>query len=345
MRKVKTTEIARILGISKATVSLALNGKPGVSSQTRQDILALKARLEQDNDMTDMSAPLYRQGQGIIKVVVVLNGKNIVQNNIIDLWTPVLIRTQEKVKGMGYTLGLTYFNPSKDSLQDLEGECNESTVAGVLVIGTELDENQSDLFRGISKPMIVYDCDYCEDQAPCVIVNNYRGTMQLADYLVHRNLYDIFYLSTEVNIFNMAERRRGFLDGMQKYRIAGGKERIIPLSLSIAHAKKQFHLWLEKNPLPEAFIMESYHISIACLQVLQERNIRVPEDVSLIGVDEIPDYLLAEYPLTVLRVPDIERIDWCMRLLHDEICNPTWLKASVRLNCKLIERNSVKSPA
>ncbi|MCD7819170.1 MAG: substrate-binding domain-containing protein [Lachnospiraceae bacterium] len=89
--------------------------------------------------------------------------------------------------------------------------------------------------------------------------------------------------------------------------------------------------------------MESYHVSIACLQELRERNIRVPEDVSLIGVDEIPDYLLAECPLTVLRVPDIERIDWCMRLLHDEICNSAGLKASVRLNCELIERSSVKS--
>lgn len=339
MKRVKSTEIANILGVSKATVSLALNGKPGVSSQTRQEVLALKAKLEQSDGLYAFPNP---HGQGDIKLVVVLNGKDVVQNNAIDLWTPVLIRTQEKAKEMGYTLGLIYFNPSKDSLPELEQECNANTVAGVLVVGTEMAETQSDLFRGIRKPMMVYDCDCCEDQAPCVIVNNYRGVIHLVDYLAHQGLHDIFYLSSEINIFNMAERRRGFLDGMQKHRISDEKERIISLSDSIPLAKERFRRWLDNHPLPEAFIMESYHVSIACLQELRERGIQIPEDVSLIGIDELPSYLLEEFPLTMLRVPHIERVDWCMRLLHEEICNPSGLKASVRLNCELVERNSVR---
>lgn len=77
---VKSIDIARALGISKSTVSLALNGKPGVSEQTRQEVLACKKQLEEHGVVPPgmfSRQPEQRKRQQI-KIVKITNGmKNI----------------------------------------------------------------------------------------------------------------------------------------------------------------------------------------------------------------------------------------------------------------------------
>lgn len=87
---VKSIDIARALGISKSTVSLALNGKPGVSEQTRQEVLACKKQLEEHGTVPPgmfSRQPEQRKRQQI-KIVKITNGMKNIQGaelNIINL--------------------------------------------------------------------------------------------------------------------------------------------------------------------------------------------------------------------------------------------------------------------
>ena len=88
---VKSIDIARALGISKSTVSLALNGKPGVSEQTRQEVLACKKQLEEHGAVPPgmfSRQPEQRKRQQI-KIVKITNGMKNIQGAELDLWTDV----------------------------------------------------------------------------------------------------------------------------------------------------------------------------------------------------------------------------------------------------------------
>ena len=88
---VKSIDIARALGISKSTVSLALNGKPGVSEQTRQEVLACKKQLEEHGVVPPgmfSRQPEQRKRQQI-KIVKITNGMKNIQGAELDLWTDV----------------------------------------------------------------------------------------------------------------------------------------------------------------------------------------------------------------------------------------------------------------
>ena len=99
--------------------------------------------------------------------------------------------------------------------------------------------------------------------------------------------------------------------------------------------------YLGTHGLPDAFIMESYHLSIAAVRVFKLLGIRVPEDVSMIGVDELPEYMADECRLATIRVPHEERGKMTMMLLRKEIEDGSRIKSKIYVNCEFMEGNTV----
>lgn len=337
--KVKAVEIARTLGLSRAAVSLALNGKPGVSEETRKAVLECRERLENQDPYT---VRRKREEQGILIKLVMANRRFGIKFQEVDLWTDVKQVFDSMAKAEGYTLGISYFDIDYDSKEALTKECNSELVAGVILFGTELRPKDSILFEGIRKPLVVYDSDLYCDRFPRVTVNNKDGVRKAVQYLVSHQIRDICYLANSVDIYNMNERRKGFREVLEEYAILDIEKRIIRLGENITEIYEDMRRYLETNPLPQAFIMESCHVSVSVLRVLREEGIRIPEDVSLIGIDELPGYAAAGYDLTSVRIPHSERAWWVMTTLFKEMRAPEKTKASIEVNCQLIEGKTVK---
>ena len=140
---VKSIDIARALGISKSTVSLALNGKPGVSEQTRQEVLACKKQLEEHGVVPPgmfSRQPEQRKRQQI-KIVKITNGMKNIQGAELDLWTDVNQVFEKNLQANGYSLGLLYADFREEDQSRMIAECNADDVAGVIIFGTELKRN------------------------------------------------------------------------------------------------------------------------------------------------------------------------------------------------------------
>ncbi len=337
--KIKAIDIARELGLSKATVSLALNNKPGVSEQTKQDVFECMERMQNGTKKTEESKTT---GCGkLIKIVVVSKNLKIVRNSELDLWTDVNAVFDQMAKKEGYTLGISYPDLYKDSIEAEVMECNVDVVAGVVLFGTELEPEDIRYFKGIKKPMVIYDSDMQCNKYPYVVVNNRSGVRAAVDYLVKNGHKDIVYLANSIDIYNYLERRIGFAEALQSHNLKFEEHSIAAVGDRIETVFQNMKKYLDIHRLPSAFVMESYHISVGAIRAFRERGIAIPDDISLIGIDELPSYMTGECQMTTIRIPHTERAVWVMMMLFKEIVDPSEIKSRVLTNCKLIEGNSV----
>ena len=341
--RVKAVDIARVMGLSKATVSLALNGKPGVSERTRKDIFECKKQLESGipiaNTVRQNAKPI---GGHEIKVLLVSNGLKNIKNAEMDLWTDVNAVFEKNAREKGYTLGIMYIDFINDSIEEMVSECNMDRVAGVIVIGTELQEGDEEKFYRINKPLIIYDCELTTVKYPCVMINNRQGIALALEEFFKNGLENIIYLGNSMYMYNYTSRRRGFKDVLEKSGREFRDEYIVPVGSSVEECYEFMVDYLRDNELPDAFIMDSYHVSIGTIRALKELGKEIPREISLIGVDVLPAYLTGSCKLTSIRVPHSERAYWVMQLLFKEISEPSSLKSRLYTNCSLIQGETVR---
>lgn len=342
MPEIKAIEIARKLGISKATVSLALNNKPGVSQETRQKVLNCKQQMQLAASQQQPAKQLHKQQ--IIKILVPSKHRKTVRYAELDLWTDVNAVFDRMAKTWGYTLGLSYLDMSTVSAQEISVECSAENIAGVILFATELDPPDIAYFADIQKPMVIYDCDMQTQKFSSVLVNNRLGIQNAVTRLLQAGCKNIFYLANSIDIYNYRERREGFCESMKANGIADSKQKILTMGDNIDDIYRNMKAWLTNHTLPDAFIMESYHLSIGTIRALHERKIQIPRDISLIGVDKLPQYMTGECQLTTIHIPHTERAALTMVLLHREILHNSSFKSKVFTNCLLVEGNTVASP-
>lgn len=340
--KVKAVDIARQLGISKATVSLALNNKPGVSSDTREAIFACRSMLMNKSSEDSSSLLLKRQAGKIIKVIMLSKDLRVSVNAELDLWTDVNAIFHKIAKEYGYMLSVSYVNMLLEPKENLEKECNTEDVAGVILMGAELLDSELAYVRGIRKPVVVNDSNMKWDRFQTVIIDNRGGVESAVDYLVKNGHKNIVYLANSIDIFNYIERREGFLQAMQKNNIPVDISRIVRIGSGIENIYQNMRHFLETNPLPDAFIGESYHASVGAIRAFREKRIRIGEEISIIGVDELPSYMVGECQLTTVKIPHTERAEWAMMALIKEFHKTSYFKSIIMTKCQLVIGNSVK---
>ncbi len=341
---VKSIDIARALGISKSTVSLALNGKPGVSEQTRQEVLACKKQLEEHGTLPPgmFSGQPGQQKRQQIKIVRIINGMKNIRGAELDLWTDVNEVFEKNLKANGYSLGLMYADFREKDQSRMISECNADDVAGVIIFGTEFKPENSVLLEGIKKPLVIYDAVPETEKYPVVLIDNRQGVKLAVDKLLETGNRDIQYLCNPMPMYNYVSRRRGFLEIMNKKGMGDATDRIIHTGSTIEEVRQMMREYLKTAKLPQAYIMESYHVSMGTIMAMQELGIHIPEDVSLIGIDTLPSFLTGGIHMTSIRVPHTERAYWTVQLLLKEITYPVREKCKMYTNCVFVKGDTVK---
>lgn len=354
--KIKAVDIAEKLGISKATVSLALNGKPGVSEETREAVFRCKEELEQQlnrvmEEKTDVTLDKKLQNRqevraeqtGLtIKVVVIDRKLGIICDSALNVWSSVLRIFDEEAKKRGYSIGITYVGLGEPEIRHVVEECNSPTVAGVVLCATELGENDFDKgFRAIRKPMVCFDYD-AGNRYHSVTIDNETGTQKAVEFLATRGCRRIEYLAQKINLYNFERRRIGFLAGVRKTGLDMEFCPIIPVGTSIESVDAYMEHWLKEHVLPDAFLMENYQISIGVMNALKRLQIAVPDQISLLGIDEIPSYMAGDMKLNCVKIAHNDRAYVTMKLLFDEIVKESTTKFKIASRCELLWGDSVR---
>lgn len=313
-------DVARYLGISKATVSLAVNGKPGVNGQTRERILRCIEEMEQNGGVIpEKAAPEPVRAFRIIKVVIVNHRKQVVCDPELDLWSEVLKTFDSEARKRGYLYGLTYLNEAEDNWQDIIEECNLDLVAGVILFGTEMEASDHVILRRIRKPLVIYDYEMPDGSFSSVCIDNARAVEMGLELLRKAGASDICYFGTGKHIYNFEMRREAFRNTLWKWEDFSNKENLVPLGDSIGEITMRAEDHLRAHKVPDGVLMENYQVSIGVLNAVRKLGIQVPKELKLVGIDEVPEYIVPDVRLTQVKIPHVERAAVAMSLLDREI--------------------------
>ena len=335
MATVKIKDIADRLGISSATVSMALNDRPGVNAQTRQRVMELVKELNYTGT-TRKSI----QNNGVISFLVYKRYGKILADT--QFFADLIEAVEKAARHYDYTIALTYCT-SKKELNSVIKPILAAQPEGIIILGTEMDEEDLNVFEEIDVPIVVLDSDLLGCPVDTVTIHNCDGIYKAVKYLKQQGHTDIGYLKSSFPIKNFEQRSMAFRFSMNKLNLDYDELKIFMVEPTIEGTCNDIHILLQQGiTMPKAMIADNDLIAIGALKGFLQNGLKVPDDVSLIGFDDIPMAAIFEPSLTTVNVSRknlgylaVEQLIW-------RIKNPNSPFRRSSIGTTLTIRNSVK---
>ena len=303
-------ELAEKLGLSAAAVSMALNNKPGVSTQTRQRVL--DAAQQYGYDMTRIS--VKKNAIRDIRFLIYKKHGAVVSDTA--FFSELFEGVSEGCKERDYRLTIQYIYDSGDrfvrgsirnSLVEQLEDLNVSAANGVILLGTELTADRFAAFSHIRVPLVVLDTYFENITANYVLINNVQGAYLATSYLIARTNAQPGYLRSSYPIGNFEERAHGFYDAVRAGGMSASRSIVHRLSPSVEGAFADMMELLEAGEQTAAcYFADNDLIALGAMKAFKAKGYRIPEDVSIAGFDNIAYVNVFEPALTTVHVPKKE---------------------------------------
>lgn len=288
------SDLARIAGVSAGTVSRALSGNSLVNKDTRQKIEAL-ARAH-DFQPNQMASKLRRQKTGVVGVIIPLGHDR--QQQVSDTFFMTLLgHLADELTEKGYDLMLRRVVPDTDE-EWLDRFIRSGMIDGVIVIG---QSNQYERIEDVADgylPMVVWG-NHQEGQRHCVVgADNRLGGRIAAERLIAAGARNIAFLG-DTAPFEFAARFAGAKDIADHH---GATISAISTHLSPDQSAREINQFLQDHRgTVDGIFAASDTIAFACLRELQRAKISVPDEMKVIGFDDLPIASQTLPPLSTIR--------------------------------------------
>jgi DNA-binding LacI/PurR family transcriptional regulator len=286
-------ELAQLAGVSVATVSRALAGNPVIAEATRTRIAAL-AR-EHGFRLNQAARNLRLKRTGAIGVVLPL-GHEAEQHLSDPFFMSLLGPLADAIADRGHDLLLTRVIPQDDEW--LDDIVDAGRVDGVIVIGQSNQMETIERVAGRYRPMIVWGADRTGSAQITVGSDNVAGGRLAAEHLLAQGRKRLaFFGNTEVPEF--AARYAGFAQALE----AAGSEAatLLPVHLTGEASYSAIEDYLAGHPSPDGIVAASDVIAMSALRALAAHGKRVPQDVGVVGYDDVLIAMYTTPSLTTIR--------------------------------------------
>lgn len=323
-------DIARLVGLSPATVSMVLNGRPGFSEETRSRVV--DAAKELNYQPSGTRKPRLELGESLPFVVCKRQGEIGAETSF---FASLIESVECEAKENGFNLSVHYLRSCDSDLRDLAARSER----GFLLLATDLEKSDVAALDGINRPFVLIDNAMIGVRANKVLINNRQGAYDAVAELYACGHRRIGYIHGEVNIPNFEERELGYKMAMRDLglevspqwiaTVNGSHEEVCQGMIDYCHAT---------DDMPTAFFADNDIIAMGAMRGLRESGYSVPEQVSIIGFDDMPYCTMVTPNLSTMRV-DMRSIGCiAVRLLlsNNSFCQ------TIEVETELVRRESVK---
>lgn len=342
MKNHQTTilDMARMLGISKSTVSRALTGHPRVSPETRKAVLALAEELDYQPNMMAINLVSNRSfTMGII-----------VPEFVTSFFPQVVVGAQEEAAKAGYTVLVSPSN--EDYLTEVINTkvMLANRVDGIMVSLSKETKNYDHLkiFQRKGIPIVFYNRVCNEMIAPKVIIDDYDASYRAVEHLIKNGRKRIAHLAGPEGLPISLKRLNGYKDALTKHKLPVREELIISYDLTLAKVAIYIKHFMGLPEPPDALFAINDPTAIEAMKVICSLGLRIPEDIAIVGFGNNYGSDFITPGLTTVNVPVREIGQTAMNLLLSMVSkDPSQWKAVTKvLSTELIVRaSSVKEPA
>ena len=323
-------QISDITGYSPATVSNALNNKKGVNQKTSEEIFRVAREIGYiDNNM-------------ISKIKLVIYKKNGLIIDDTPFFGFLISGIEQECREFGYELVISNLDSrSPDYVEKAKQLMNEPGSA-IILLGTELSPEDLMLYKNSGCPLLLLDYWSFDMDFNGVMINNADSARKAVNYLVANGHNSIGYLKGKFRILGFEQRQSGYHSALRENELPFKPEYVVELSTTMNEAYKDMLVFLDHKPaLPTAFFADNDMIALGAMKALQDRDYRIPEDVSIIGFDDLPFCEISSPRLTSLRVPKQEMGRLAVRKLIDMVKREDDILSKIQVCTEFVERDSV----
>lgn len=335
---VKAKDIAEKIGVSTATVSLVINGKPGISDKMRTRVIRQMNELGYGYLLENKEENAQKR---IGFVIYKVRGELLGMNSFFPL---ILDGIELTARQNGYSLQI--INIEKNQAEQQMHFIKEAGCAGYVIFATEMHEDDINLFEKLGIPFVIFDNYFIDKRIDSVKVNNEQGTYLAVKFLYEMGHRKIGYLDSGLSINSFQERRECALKAMNFFGIEKPEEKVYTIGYPNENAEegmKKLLIKCKKETLPTAFLTDNDLVAIGAMRALQEAGYSVPGDISVIGFDDRPICTLVTPKLTTMQLPRSRFGADAVKTLIDSIKERTVSSVKIEIDVNLVERESVKN--
>jgi DNA-binding LacI/PurR family transcriptional regulator len=297
-RKIQMADIARLAGVSTATVSRALNGSDLINEETRLRIMELARSL---NYTINLGAKNLRSGNNsTIGVVIPYNLKN--RQSISDpFFLAMLGSLADALTDKQYDLLLSRVD--SDHLDNVAALYDSGRVSGIIMIGQWGHHDQLNDLARRKLPFVAWGAQLPHQLYCSVGSDNQSGGQLATEHLISLGRKKIAFIGDKT-LPEPEKRHAGYLKALRKAGLKPEPQLYIASSFAPLDAQRAMKAHLDKHGLNfDALVAASDIVAIGAMGVLRENGYRVPEDVSVVGYDDVEPAAHSFPPLTTIRQP------------------------------------------
>jgi LacI family transcriptional regulator len=336
MGKLTLEQIADLSGVSRSTVSRVINNHPSVRPEVRERVREVIAETGYHPDPAARS--LASRRSGIIGLVI----PRAVQSLFTDPYYPRLMQgIAQACNANDYTLSLFLFHTEDDERKLHPRVLRNQLVDGVILTGSTITDPLVPQLIDNQVPFVMVGRPYEGRDISFVDADNVIGAYTATSHLIRLGYGRIAAIAGPLSTTVGIDRRQGYLDALNDRDRSIDEALIVEGDFTEAGGYAAMQRLLSHRP--DAVFIASDTMAFGALRALRDAGFSVPDDVALVGFDDLPTAGLSDPPLTTIRQP-IRRIGaQAVETLIDMLTNGAQPPRRITLSTELVIRSSCAS--
>lgn len=334
MRKHRVTikDMARKLNVSVSTVSRALRNAADINPETREAVLRLAEEVSYEPNYFAQS--LVNNQTRIIGVIVPAIHSN--------YFSQALSGITDAANENNYYL--MFCQSNETASQELTSikkllTCN---IDGLLISISKETRDTKEFEKVLKKeiPIVMFDRILPDLNCNKIIVDEFEGAFKAVEHLIKKGCSRIAHISGPDNLSVSVNRMNGYIHALEHYKLKVDDKLIFHCKGFEEDALKAIKKLTKLNPRPDGIFFINDLSAIIGIKYLRKHNIRIPEDIRVVGFNDDPVSKIIDPSLTTVMQPSYEVGKLAMGILIDEIQNKSTCKKTITLRTRLIVRKS-----
>jgi LacI family transcriptional regulator len=332
MEKMNIKTIAKLANVDHSTVSRALRNSPVVKKSTRDRIL--KIAKEYDYVPNEIARSLKTQNTRIIGLLV-----SDIKN---PFFTEIISATESYLARNKYNIILCNTNYSIPKERELLNLLFSRGVDGIIFSPTSMIHLHTKFFKRYSIPAVLLDIDCRNLETNSVFVDQEVGAYSAITFLLQKGHRRIAFLAGPQTMSSSEQAIVGFRKAHNDNNVMVDETLILRIPQNYDIAYSETLKLLKKSIGITAIFSLTDFMCIGVYRALQEQGLRIPQDIAVIGYDDLPFSRFMQPSLTTVRQPSREIGNNAAQIILDNIkAYSEWEPMTVKLKPELIVRDSV----
>ncbi len=325
-------DIARMSGVSRSTVSRVINGDPNVNVRTRQKVQNV---IQTINFQPNLAARGLAVGRtGVIGLVIPIGILAI----FADPYFPLVIQgVMAACNSLGYSVMLWLAEPEYER-KSISQILYNGIVDGILVSSMLVDDPLIEKLTESKRPFITIGRNPTNDQIHYVDVDNRAGAYQGVSHILRRGCRRVAIINGPHNAIAGIDRYLGYQDALRERGVQFLTELVAEGEFTDTSGYLSMKRLLSHQP--DAVFAASDAMAFGAMRAVQEKGLHIPDDIAVVGFDDIPPAATSNPPLTTVRQPIQRTGGVAAETLIDLIEHPDPQPRRIVLPTELVIRES-----